>query len=367
MNTKVFYVHLFNDFSGSPRVLQDAIEANVLPKEDSYLLCSQHDGFLSEEHVNFIPYHYSRANNKIFVLFFFLLSQLHLFLKLSFLLIKNKLEGHKTLVLVNTLMPFGAGIAGKFFANKVIYYVHETALSPQALKSFLRGVVDICADKVMFVSNYLESVEGFINKPYKILHNGLRSDFIVPVKIDFEFKYEHKQVFFAGSLKTYKGVYELVALANALNNPVKAAINCSENELEQFKRKFSTLPQNLELIARPKNIQQYYNDSFLVLNLSKKDEWIETFGLSLLEGMSFGCPAIAPVIGGQTEFIDETCGRLIDSQNLAGLTNFINELNDNKTYWLELAHSAKKRSLEFSTTNYQSDFKAYLRAEIEQI
>lgn len=367
MRTKVFYVHLFNDFSGSPRVLQDAIEASELPTEDSYLLCSQHEGFLSKEHVNFVPYYYSRANNKILVLFFFLLSQLHLFFKLSFLLLKNKREGHKTMVLVNTLMPFGAGVAGKLFANKVIYYVHETALSPRVLKSFLRGVVAICADKVMFVSNYLKSVEGFKGMPNKVLHNGLRSDFTVPQKIDFEFKYERKQVFFAGSLKTYKGVYELVSLANAIKNPVKAAINCSENELEQFKDKFSTLPKNLELIARPKNIEQYYYDSFLVLNLSKKDEWIETFGLSLLEGMSFGCPAIAPLIGGQTEFIDEKCGRLIDSQNLEGLSNFINELNVNKSFWLELAHTAKKRSLEFSTTKYQSDFKAYLRAEIDQI
>lgn len=367
MKTKIFYVHLFNDFSGSPRVLQDAIEASVLPKEDSYLLCSQHDGFLSDENINYMPYYYFRANNKLLVLFFFLLSQFHLFSILFFLLLKTKLQGNKSIVVVNTLMPFGAGIAGKLLANKVIYYVHETALRPKVLKSFLRSIVSFCASSVVFVSNYLESVERFPGKSYKVIHNGLRSDFKVPQQLDVNAKYEKKQIFFAGSLKTYKGINELVELAKAIANPIKAAINCSEKELQEFKAQIYNFPDNLELIARPNNIQELYNDSFLILNLSRPDEWVETFGLSLLEGMTFGCPAIAPKIGGQTEFVDESCGQLIDSRDLTSLCDFIDKLNKNKALWFGLARSAKLRSSQFSTASYQKSFKLYLQSEIESM
>ena len=361
MKTNIFYVHLLNDYSGSPRVLCDAINSSTASKDNSFVLTSQHEGFLNSANANIISFHYRRADHKLVILFFFLIAQVQLFMKLSKLLLNKKRKENKNLVIVNTMLPFGAALAARLFSAELIYYVHETKIEPKLLKRFLRFFIEFFAHHVIFVSDYLKRKEKFQKPNQVVLHNGLRSDFTVSSLIDRELKYERKQIFFAGSLKTYKGIQELIKLAELLPNRFVAALNCEEHELDFF-LKNNEIPSNLVILRRPSNIQEIYEDSFVVLNLSIPDLWVETFGLSLLEGMAFGCVVVAPPLGGPTEFVNNTNGRLILSSESEKISNFIIQLNSSYELWSNMSVSAEKTANKFSTSEFQKNFKCLIES-----
>ncbi|PKG73140.1 hypothetical protein CXF86_19230 [Shewanella sp. GutCb] len=356
----VFFVHVFNDFSGSPRVLRDAIEACDECSGDRYLFTSRHDGFLDNAPVIRVPVFYRRSNIKLLQLFYYVLSQCHLFAVLSFYLIRSLKNKRKTSLLINTLLPCGAGIAGKLFASKVIYYVHESHISPRPLKQFLRTIIEWTADNVVFVSKYLLNDEFFKKPVQTVIYNGLRKDFIPNLDLDYPAKFKSRQVFFAGSLKDYKGIKQLALLAKVLEQfSFVAAINCSEHELTAYQN-LNFIPANLVLLPRPDNVQVMFETSFCILNLSLPDQWVETFGLSLLEGMTFGCPAVAPPVGGPIEFVNPMNGLLSDSRDIDTISDFLGTLASDYEIWLKYSTNAQLCASLFTSEIYSSEFKTYM-------
>jgi len=358
-NLDYCFVHLFNDFSGSPRVLRDLIDAKISSTQNGFLFTSQHQGFLSGASAQKITCHYWRSNYKLIQLIYFLVSQLVVFFVLGQHLIKRRLHGRKTIVTINTMLPFGAGLASKLFAYRTIYYVHESWIRPQILKSFLRLIIESCATHVIFVSHYLAQCEQFKRPNQVVIHNGLRGDFDLPDNIDFEQKFEEKIVFFAGSLKRYKGVNEFIEMAIRLPKlQFCGALNCEPDDLDIFV-KSHTLPSNLTFLSKPERIQDWYLRSFLVVNLSCTTEWVETFGLSLIEGMVNGSPVIAPPVGGPVEFVDKTNGFLIDANELDAIVQKVNFLCESEERWLEYAKAAIVTSNSFTASQYQHNIRAY--------
>lgn len=358
-NIDVFFIHLFNDFSGSPRVFKDAIDSEVSNPKNTYVITSKHTGFLDDIHGKKITCFYARSNNKLIQLFYFLLSQLLLFIQLSYYLIRCRLTGKKSTVVINTMLPFGAGLAAKLWSHKLVYYIHETYIKPELLKKFLRFFIEHCATHVIFVSKYLKKKESF-NKPIlKVIYNGLRSDFPIVTSVNSKQKFDNKELFFAGSLKSYKGIEELFELAKTLPSfKINAAINCERNELEQFISN-KQIPCNMFMHARPSNIENYFKHSFAVLNLSLPDSWIETFGLSLLEGMAFGSPVVSPPVGGPVEFVNDNNGYLIDSRETQKIAEFINYLNSSFNIWDTYSKHAFETSKKFAAIEYKQSFRAY--------
>jgi glycosyltransferase involved in cell wall biosynthesis len=360
-NVDLFYVHLFNDFSGSPRVFKDAIDSDINGYENTYVVTSKHAGFLNGVTANRVNCFYARSSNRYIQLCYFLLSQILLFMQLSFLLLKGRIKRRKSTVVINTMLPFGAGISAKLFANKVVYYVHETYIKPDILKRFLRFFIEHCATNVIFVSKYLQQKEAFRKPLADVIYNGLRTDFTVVNVVDTKAKFINKQLFFAGSLKSYKGIDQLLQLALHLPSfEVIAAINCEEVELEQYK-KSHTIPENMTFHIRPANIKSYFERSFLVLNLSLPDGWIETFGLSLLEGMAFGSPVVSPPVGGPIEFVNSSNGYLVDSRETKKIVEFVLHLNSSFDVWNSYSQQALQTSKRFTAEEYKQCFQAYFK------
>ena len=67
---------------------------------------------------------------------------------------------------------------------------------------------------------------------------------------------------------------------------------------------FSTFV-NLKVYARQKDVVPFYREASVVLNLSNKEQFIETFGLTALEAMVFGLPVIVPTVGGIAEMVED--------------------------------------------------------------
>ena len=131
---RIIAVHLLNDFSGSPFVLRQSLEALVKKGYVVELLTATpgEAGFLSEiEGVTTSPVFYKWSPNKWMTLLLFLYSQLYLFCKVLFKARRSDI------VYVNSLLPFGAALGAWIKGAKVLYHIHEVSIKPALLKKFL--------------------------------------------------------------------------------------------------------------------------------------------------------------------------------------------------------------------------------------
>ncbi|WP_160105035.1 glycosyltransferase [Pseudomonas izuensis] len=346
---KIVFFHLFNDRSGSPKVLSQIIKIASKNDNKTEVVTSDHsDGFLSglgdAQRILF----YRRSENKLVTLLYYVYSQVSLFFQCL------KYSRGDTVFYVNTMMPFGAAIAGKIKGIPVYYHVHETSIKPKPLKVFLRCIIKIAAEKVIYVSKYLRQVESFSGLKYEIVHNGLDGFPVVKTKeVVGEFR-----VLMVCSLKKYKGVLEFVEIANLCRGykelKFTLVLNATSEEIGTFFEKIE-LPSNLEIHARQQKLAEFYERSHLLLNLSKRDGWVETFGLTILEGMSFGLPVIVPPVGGPAEIIrDGVEGYLIDSKHTLLIRDTIYSLSKSSQNYQEFSHRALMRSREFSLERFES-------------
>jgi len=339
---KIVFIHLLNDRSGSPKVLSQVIKALKNKGYQTELLTSSHqDGFLTGVADTNRSLFYRRSKNKFVTLFYYVLSQILLFFQCL------KYWNQDVIFYINTMLPFGGALAGKLIGKKIIYHIHETSLKPQILKKFLRSVISLTAYKVIFVSEYLKKVESFANKKQLVIYNSLESNFIEEQKIIKA----NFIVLMICSLKEYKGVFEFIELAKLLrdmkNIQFHMVLNASKDEINEY-LKDSKKSSNLVIFDRQSDLSKFYKDASLLLNLSRPNSWIETFGLTILEGMEYGLPAIVPPVGGPTEIVrDGVDGFQISCYETEKIAKKIKFLMENKDEYLRLSKNARERIKEF--------------------
>jgi glycosyltransferase involved in cell wall biosynthesis len=309
---RIFAFHLLNDYSGSPKVLSQLLKGWTKSGLDVHMVtCSGREGFLSNiPGVSYHYYTYKFAQNPYIRLLNLTWSQKMLFWKMLFKVKKTDI------IYINTVLPFGAAFLGKIKGCRVIYHVHETTVKPPILKKILFGIVKWAAKDVIYVSNYLAEQEPIPSAKTHILFNALEADFFKLAKQNRTPKTQLKNALLVCSLKDYKGVNEFVNLANSnASNNFRLIVNATKSEIESYFETIKT-PENLEILPVQTNLPPHYQWADLILNLSRPDGWIETFGLTIIEGMAYGLPAIVPPVGGITELIKEGFnGYQIDSRN----------------------------------------------------
>lgn len=105
---------------------------------------------------------------------------------------------------------------------------------------------------------------------------------------------------------------------------------------------------NLQIISRQNDVPPFYNEASIVLNLSDKQRFVETFGLTALEAMSAGLPVIVPTEGGIAEIVEDGAnGYKIDVQDLDRIDCMIEEIFQDKDHYIRMANEANQVSLGF--------------------
>jgi glycosyltransferase involved in cell wall biosynthesis len=156
------------------------------------------------------------------------------------------------------------------------------------------------------------------------------------------------------SLKVYKGVDEFFILAQ--KNPqyiFKLVVNASEKDIQDY---FTgkELPQNLNIYPTQTDTHPFYREASIILNLSHTDLWVETFGLTILEGMRYGLPVIVPPVGGVTELVENgENGFLIDSKNSEALSEKLNLILSNSMLYKVFSTASYQKSLDFSEEYFE--------------
>ena len=343
---KIVCVHLFNDFSGSPLILSEVIKG--LGKEGFQIdlfTSAGTKGFLSNLNVNYKKIPYRFYQNILLRIVFLFYSQFILFLKIL------KYKDQKVVIYINTLLPFGAALAGKLIGKPVVYHVHESSLKPAIFKNFLKTIASRTASDSIFVSNWLKETEQLAKVPATVVYNGLSDEFIEKARkamCCYE-KSENFSCLMLSSLKEYKGVREYVELAKKLSHiNFELVLNANQKNIDAFFAK-AFLPSNLNIYPTAENVHPFYAKAHVVLNLSHPEQWIETFGMTLLEAMCYGLPCIGPNVGGPMEIIqDGKNGYSCDQRNQKALINYIRLLAQNKKLYRNLSDHAKSTVLNFS-------------------
>lgn len=352
---RIFFVHLLNDYSGSPLVLSQVIKIMAKDGNDCHVFTNQvSQGYLGaiegvRYHIFF--YHWSRV--KALTLLYLFISQTLLF----FYIIYHYKKG--TILYVNTVLPFGGAIAGKLLGARVIYHIHETSLKPKILKHFLFGLANSTASDAVYVSRFLFQKERLFLPINHVVYNSLSNDFLQKsLQIKSLGKPTVFQVLMLCSLKTYKGVWDFVELSYQMPTICfNLVLNASQKEMASFFGQ-TTLPQNLRLVTAQKDVHPFYAESHLLLNLSHPDKWQETFGMTVIEAMAYGIPAIVPPVGGIAELIvDDFNGFKIAHHAKEELKAAILKCATQEIFYKNLAYNASQKVYDFSESIFSQRIK----------
>ncbi|AOE83161.1 glycosyltransferase family 4 protein [Pseudomonas sp. TCU-HL1] len=346
---KIVFIHLFNDRSGSPKVLSQVIKvAQNLGFDIETLTSSHKNGFLDNPPGVLRKIFYRRSEKKLLTLCYYLISQAILFAKCL------QYRKKDAIFYINTMMPFGAALAARLINKPVLYHVHETSITPRPLKSFLRWIIRITASKIIFVSNYLLQAEGFDKKQQHVIHNAID---ICAEQAPKKPSVDSFNVIMICSLKGYKGVYEFLQVAESLiKNPLfrfTLVLNANPEEINSW---FSgtAIPANVTLLPRQTDVKIFYESADLLVNFTRPNECIETFGLTILEGMSYGVPVIVPPVGGPAEIVSNDCeGFLIPSYEVKKISDVIERLAGNIEQYSRLSRNAHARAKDFSLAMFE--------------
>lgn len=350
----IAFAHLLNDRSGSPRVLRGLIDGLSTQEPCILFVGSDGEGLLSGAGAPVRRYWYRRTNNRLVTLLTYFISQIALFVAL----VRARLPRGAT-IYVNTLLPFGAAIFGKVSGRRVIYHVHEASLSPRPFRRLLTTIAQLTADRLIYVSDAHRALLPISPSRAVTVHNsldpGLRARgarHVYRSRLEGRFT-----VLMLATPAAYKGLPEFAALARSLAHREDIAFHLVMGRANAA----WSFPSNVAVLRPADDPAAFYEAASVVVNLSPPAICIETFGLTLLEGMAFGLPVIAPPVGGPAELV--THGReglLVDSRDGAALTAAVLRLADDPELCAQMSGAARARAAQFQ----RSAFLKAVRAEI---
>jgi glycosyltransferase involved in cell wall biosynthesis len=158
------------------------------------------------------------------------------------------------------------------------------------------------------------------------------------------------------SLKAYKGVYSFLQVAERLPEvQFELVLNTDAHSLEVWKSEV-TIPANCILHSSSNNTLPFFKRAHLVVNLSHPDKWIETFGLTLLEGMACGRPVITPPVGGPTELVTHGKeGFCIDARQTDDVAAAIGSMRSDFRNYVRLSENARIKAGAFSPAVFAAE------------
>lgn len=339
--------HLFNDFSGSPIILRTVLKG-LLNKGYRVILRTSRGGVLDSLHDKNLQtshYYYHFSRHPLVTMARYAWVQLHSFFYAF------RFAGKKDCVFyINTLLPVGPALAGKLMGKRVIYHYHENAwIKGKVYKSLSRMMRWIASD-IICVSDYQRRTL-LENQKVTVIPNAVADGFVSKAHADAHAAYGRKTILMACSCKRYKGVESFFQIAERLPylqfllvlNETTENVSAFLNELN-----VPSLP-NVQVEPSTNNMADVYARASLLLNLSDRTQFIETFGMTVVEAMCFGLPCIVPVVGGISELVQEgVTGYHVDSHDTESLVQKINVLLTDRGLYCQMAAKATIASQTFS-------------------
>lgn len=172
------------------------------------------------------------------------------------------------------------------------------------------------------------------NYPVHVIHNGIDVSVFKPTKSDFRERYHIPMDKFvllgvAFGWEKRKGLDVFVELSRRLD-PEKYQIVLVGTDDAVDK----TLPENIISIHRTQNQQELaeiYTAADLFVNPTRE----ENYPTVNMEAIACGTPVITFRTGGSPEILDETCGSVVDCDDIAAMEREIRRICENAPYSIE--------------------------------
>jgi glycosyltransferase involved in cell wall biosynthesis len=354
----IIFAHLLNDRSGSPRVLWLTISA-LLPARGSARLFigSDGSGILDDLDIKTTHYWYRRTPYRLLTLCTYMASQI----SLVWHLFRTREIDRNALIYVNTLLPFGAALYGWLTGRRVIYHIHEVSISPSPLRWLLVSVARLTSSLNIYVSDAHMNALPIKGVRQIRLYNALDDVFTAKA---FASTYNHRyngvfRVLMVASMRDYKGVPEFLKLAASFSDRSDVHFDLVVNDDQTAISRYligKCVNKNFTVHARVSDTSGFYANASLVLNLSRVDEWVETFGLTILEAMAYGVPVIVPPTGGPIELVTNGLqGYLIDSQDHVKLFSTVQALYADPVICKQFSTACRVRAADFSQERFRAE------------
>src|SRR6185312_4179128 len=343
MKMKTLFFHRSNDYTGSTRALANMIEREYSGKDIAHgKICVvtidiKGQGFLSNlANVHIKRIWYPMIKGKRLPLFSYLIGNLHMFL------IAVLYSFRFDIFYINTISPYPAVIAGRLFGKKIIYHIHEKYIDHTREHKFLEWMLNNTKATRIYVSEFVRNRYPKTNDLYEVKYNKLPKSFLLKVTITPLADRPRCNIIMLSALTIVKGILNFIELAKILPQyNFLLLLSADKNETDLFFK--DAIPQNVSIICAESNVHPFLQKSDLLLNLTIPALCVESFGLTILEAMAYGIPAIVPNVGGPVELVtDGYNGYCVDVANLDIVKQKINESLADSNYE-KLVHNALEK------------------------
>lgn len=340
---KTLYFHPVNDYSGSTTALANMLEHEYVSGTVDIVTDGQ--GMLSNlPFVNIIQIP-KFGGKRIKGLTY--LSKLWG----MFVLAIRRRNGYDSYYL-NTIMVYPVALSNWFIKKDLTWHIHEKFsyggnIQSRLEHSLMERIFERTRCRRYFVSNYLlNQYKSNPNCSSEVKYNYLSNSFLKRVEIVPPEKRMRNTVIMIASLTKAKGIDNFIDVAAVLPDIQFILVLSADQERinDYFKNK--KLTHNVLIYPKQKDVGYLLRKSDVVINLSIPFFWVETFGMTIIEGMAYGLPAIVPNVGGPAEIVNNGYnGYTIDVTDINGICDAIKKVLEEKTYFLlsknSLIESAK--------------------------
>lgn len=172
--------------------------------------------------------------------------------------------------------------------------------------------------------------ESFLKDyPVRVIHNGIDLNVFKPTESNFREKYgigdRHIVLGVAFGWGQRKGLDVFIELAKRLDENYQIVLVGTNKKVDKL------LPENIISVHRTQNqkeLAQIYTAADVFVNPTREDN----FPTVNLEALACGTPVITFKTGGSPECIDETCGSVVDCDDVDALERAITRICEAKPY-----------------------------------
>ena len=168
----------------------------------------------------------------------------------------------------------------------------------------------------------------------RIINNGINLDVFKPIENDIKIKYQCENKYLilgvAFGWGKKKGLDIFIELSKRLDeNKYKIMLVGTDEHIEK------DLPDNIISIHRTKNqneLAKIYSAADLFVNPTRED----TYPTVNMESLACGTPVLTFNTGGSPEIIDETCGMVVEKDDIDSMYNEIINICENNVFTKEM-------------------------------
>lgn len=326
---RILFIHHTNDFTGSTRVLANIFQEEYKDRHIEVVTSDEKkQGMFSNlQNVTIIPMKHFKFHGHHIRKISGLLNAIYCFYILF------KLSRNYDVFYINTIVPWYAAVVGKLTRKKIIWHVHEKFLDNYSTHRWCEYVFNHTKAERIFVSQYVmnQYPQRKDCKSY-VKYNKLPKSFTSQVQVKPVEQRSLNNIIMLASLGKAKGLFTFMDLAKRM--PEKNFTLVISSDMDKIKAFFTgEIPSNVSIVSKQSNIHPFLRENDLVLNLSIPFFGVETFGMTLIEAMAYGIPAIAPNVGGPLEVVKNGYnGYCIDVTDIDEIVKHINIILDKQNY-----------------------------------